>query len=76
MSINDIINSGHSWAAERAQYALQISAVVKAGEMSASEGKELLADLVSTERLEESAANAELRSALVFAIGEIAAAMI
>jgi polyhydroxyalkanoate synthesis regulator phasin len=76
MSINDIINSGQEWAAERAQYALQISAVVKAGEMSASEGKELLADLVSTERLEESAANAELRSALVFAIGEIAAAMI
>lgn len=65
MNLNDIINSGNSWAAERAQYAVQVSEAVATGQISADEGKAILADLISTENLEESAANAELRAALV-----------
>lgn len=65
MNLNDIINSGNSWAAERAQYAVQVSEAVATGQLSVEEGRAILADLIRTENLEESAANAELRAALV-----------
>lgn len=65
MNLNDIINSGNSWAAERAQYAVQVSEAVATGQLSVEEGRAILADLIRTENLEESAANAEIRAALV-----------
>ena len=65
MNLNDIINSGNSWAAERAQYAVQVSEAVATGQISVEEGRAILADLIRTENLEESAANAELRASLV-----------
>lgn len=73
--LNDIINSGNTWAAERAQYTAQVSEAVASGQLSADEGKAILADLISTEKLEESAVNAELRAALVELVTIAAKAM-
>lgn len=74
--LTDIINSGESWAAERAQYALQVSEAVSSGQLSADEAKEILADLISTEKLEEASTNAQLRAALVEAVSTAASMMI
>jgi len=73
--LSDIINSGQQWAIDRANYAVQVSEAVASGQLSAEEGKEILADLISTEKLEESANNAQLRAALVELVTIAAKAM-
>lgn len=70
-TLHAVMNSGQPWAAERAQYALQIAEAVGAGQLSASEAKELLADLVSTEKLDEASSDMQLRAALVFGVTEL-----
>ena len=74
-ALTELVNSGESWAAERAQMAIQIEEAVKSGDLSADEAKELLTDLIDTEKLEEESTNAQVRAALVFAIKEAAALM-
>ena len=69
--LNAVMNSGQSWAMERAQYAMQVHEAVGAGQLSASEAKELLADLVSTEKLDEASSDMQLRAALVFGITQL-----
>ena len=69
--LNDVINSGSPWAAERAQYALQVHAAVAAGELSASEAKEILEDLISTEKLQDAAADQQAVAALVFGVTQL-----
>ena len=73
--LSDIINSGQQWAIDRANYAVQVSEAVASGQLSAEEVKEILADLISTEKLEESANNAQLRAALVELVTIAAKAM-
>jgi polyhydroxyalkanoate synthesis regulator phasin len=69
--LNEVINSGSPWAAERAQYALEVHQAVGAGQLSPSEAKEILADLISTEKLQESAADQQAVAALVFGVQQL-----
>ena len=70
-ALAELMNSGNTWAAERAQYALQVHEAVGAGQLSASEAKEILQDLISTEKLEEAAADQQARAALVFGVTQL-----
>ena len=65
-ALAELMNSGNTWAVERAQYALQVHEAVGAGQLSASEAKEILQNLISTDKLEEAAADQQSRAALVF----------
>jgi polyhydroxyalkanoate synthesis regulator phasin len=67
----ELMNSGNQWAAERAQYALQVHEAVGAGQLSPSEAKEILQDLISTDKLEEAAADQQARAALVFGVTQL-----
>jgi polyhydroxyalkanoate synthesis regulator phasin len=69
--LTELMNSGQPWAAERAQYALQVHAAVGAGQLSPSEAKEILMDLISTQKLEEAAADQQARAALVFGVTQL-----
>jgi polyhydroxyalkanoate synthesis regulator phasin len=70
-TLSELMNSGNQWAAERAQYALQVHQAVGAGQLSASEAKEILQDLISTDKLEEAAADQQARAALVFGVTQL-----
>jgi polyhydroxyalkanoate synthesis regulator phasin len=70
-ALAELMNSGNPWAAERAQYALQVHEAVGAGQLSASEAKEILQDLISTDKLEEAAADQQARAALVFGVTQL-----
>ena len=69
--LTEVINGGQPWAAERAQYALQVHEAVGAGQLSPSEAKEILQDLISTDKLEEAAADQQARAALVFGVTQL-----
>jgi len=69
--LTEVMQSGNTWAAERAQYALQVHEAVGAGQLSASEAKEILQDLISTEKLQEAAADQQLTAALVFGVTQL-----
>ena len=70
-TLSELITSGNQWAAERAQYALQVHEAVGAGQLSPSEAKEILQDLISTDKLEEAAADQQARAALVFGVTQL-----
>ena len=70
-ALAELMNSGNTWAAERAQYALQVHEAVGAGQLSTSEAKEILQDLISTDKLEEAAADQQARAALVFGVQQL-----
>jgi polyhydroxyalkanoate synthesis regulator phasin len=70
--LTEVMNSGQPWAAERAQYALQVHEAVGAGQLSPSEAKEILMDLISTEKLQEAAADQQAVAALVFGVTQLA----
>ena len=70
-ALTELMNSSNQWAAERAQYALQVHEAVGAGQLSPSEAKEILQDLISTEKLEEAAADQQARAALVFGVTQL-----
>ena len=67
----ELMNSGNQWAAERAQYALEVHEAVGSGQLSPSEAKEILHDLISTDKLEEAAADQQARAALVFGVTQL-----
>jgi polyhydroxyalkanoate synthesis regulator phasin len=69
--LSELLTSGNQWAAERAQYALQVHEAVGAGQLSPSEAKEILQDLISTDKLEEAAADQQARAALVFGVTQL-----
>ena len=69
--LHEVINSGQPWAAERAQYALQIAEALQTGGISQSEARALLEDLVNTEKLEAEGADLQLRAALVFGVTQV-----
>ena len=64
----EIALSNEPWAAQRAQYALQICEAVNKGEMTADEGQELLRDLVRMDRLDSESSDMRLKAALVSAV--------
>ena len=70
-ALAELMNSGNTWAAERAQYALQVHEAVGAGQLSASEAREILQNLISTDKLEEAAADQQARAALVFGVQQL-----
>ncbi len=70
--LTELMSSGHPWAAQRAQYALEIQQAVGSGQLSPSEAKELLADLISTEKLQEAGADQQAAAALVFGVTQLA----
>jgi len=70
-ALAELMNSGNTWAVERAQYALQVHEAVGAGQLSASEAKEILQNLISTDKLEEAAADQQARAALVFGVQQL-----
>jgi len=70
-ALAELMNSGNTWAAERAQYALQVHEAVGAGQLSTSEAKEILQDLISTDKLEEAAADQQTRAALVYGVTQL-----
>jgi polyhydroxyalkanoate synthesis regulator phasin len=70
-ALAELMNSGNTWAAERAQYALQVHQAVGAGQLSPSEAKAVLQDLISTDKLEEAAADQQARAALVFGVTQL-----
>ncbi len=70
-ALAELMNSGNTWAVERAQYALQVHEAVGAGQLSASEAKEILQDLISTDKLEEAAADQQTRAALVYGVTQL-----
>ncbi len=69
--LHEVINSGQPWAAERAQYALQIAEALQTGSISQSEARALLEDLIATEKLEAEGADLQLRAALVFGVTQV-----
>jgi hypothetical protein len=69
--LHEVINSGQPWAAERAQYALQIAEALQNNQISQDEARALLEDLINTEKLEAAGADLQLRAALVFGVTQI-----
>ena len=59
---------GRPWAEQRAQTALQIAEAYARREISTSEYKELMEDLVRADRLDEEADDLDVKSALVSAV--------
>lgn len=69
--LHEVMNSGQAWAAERAQYALQVNEAVQNGELSPSEAKEILNDLISTANLDSLSSDIQLRAALVYGVTQL-----
>jgi polyhydroxyalkanoate synthesis regulator phasin len=69
--LTEVMNSGQPWAADRAKYALDVHGAVGAGQLSPSEAKEILQDLISTDKLQEAAADQQAIAALVFGVTEL-----
>lgn len=67
-----LAQSDRPWAAERASVALQICEAYQQGQIGDSEFKELLLDLVRTDKLDEEADDINLKTMLVTAIYGIA----
>ncbi len=71
MNLFEITNAGEPWAAERARYALQVHEAVSAGQLSPSEAKEILEDLIATDKLDQEATDQQTRAALVFGVTQL-----
>jgi polyhydroxyalkanoate synthesis regulator phasin len=67
----EVMNSGHPWAAERAQYALQVHEALQNGQISPDEAREILNDLINTDKLNQVATDQQVRAALVFGVTQI-----
>jgi len=66
--LNELVGCGHGWAEERAMMAMDIVEQRNNGAITPSEAKELLEDLVATDKLEAVADNIQIKAALVSAI--------
>jgi polyhydroxyalkanoate synthesis regulator phasin len=70
--LQELTQCGRPWAAQRAEMALQICAAVQNGDISESEFKELMADLVRMDKLDEEADDLETKTMLVTAVYAVA----
>jgi len=66
-----VASSGDQWAAERAQYALQIHDAVTSGQLSKEEATEVLQDMIATQQLQEQAQADQVKAALFFGITQL-----
>lgn len=66
--LKEIAANGPPWAAERAEYAIEITAAVHAGAIDIGEYQELMRDLVRGDVLDQEADDMETRAALVQAV--------
>lgn len=71
-TLQQIAASGQPWAAQRAQYALEMTQAVNRGELNPSEYQELMRDLVRMDKLDEEASDIELKTMLVMAVYGVA----
>lgn len=69
--LHEVVNSGQSWAADRANMALQVHEALATGQISQDEAREVLNDLIATEKLDAEATDLQLRAALVFGVQQI-----
>ena len=69
--LHEVINSGQPWAAERANYALQVAEALQTNQISQDEARAILNDLIATEKLEAEGADLQLRAALVFGVTQV-----
>jgi hypothetical protein len=67
-----IAGCGRAWAAERANFAVMITEQYQGGGLDESEYKELMRDLVRTDRLDQEADDLELKTALFTAVYAVA----
>lgn len=63
--LKSLVGCGKSWAEEKATMAIEFQGMYERGELSADEYKELLEDLIRTDRLDEEADDMAVKSALV-----------
>lgn len=70
--LQQLTQCGRPWAAERAQLALMICEQYHQGQFSESEYKELLLDLVRSDRLDSEADDIEVKTMLVTAVYAVA----
>jgi polyhydroxyalkanoate synthesis regulator phasin len=63
------------WASQRAAYALQVAQGVQSGQLSTDEAKEILSDLVSTDKLDQDATDAQIKATLVFGVSQLISMM-
>ncbi len=69
--LHEVINSGQTWAAARAAMALQVQEALSQGQMSQDEAREILNDLINTEKLDSEATDLQVRATLVFGVTQI-----
>ena len=67
-TLKELASNDHSWAAERAQMALDIVAQRNSGALSPAEARELLEDIIATDKLNDVADDMAVKAALVTAI--------
>lgn len=66
--LNELVGCGHGWAEERAMIAIDIINQRNSGAITPGEARELLEDLIATDKLEAVADNIQVKAALVSAI--------
>jgi polyhydroxyalkanoate synthesis regulator phasin len=71
-TLKQLADSGPGWAAERAQTALLIAQAYGKGQLEEDEFKELMLDLVRTDKLDEEADDLETKTMLVTAVYAVA----
>jgi polyhydroxyalkanoate synthesis regulator phasin len=71
-TLKEIADNGPGWAAERAQTALLIAQAFGKGQIEEDEYKELMLDLVRSDKLDEEADDLEMKTMLVTAVYAVA----
>jgi hypothetical protein len=64
-ALRELAHCDRPWAAQRAKYALELAELYENDELSADEFKELLEDLVRTDKLDDEADDIEIKTLLV-----------
>jgi hypothetical protein len=63
--LQKLIGCGNAWAEERASTAIELASIHSNGEISDSEYKELLEDLIRTDSISDDASDIEFKSMLI-----------
>ena len=63
-----VVANAPEWASRRAKYALEITSMLEAGELTESEYQELMRDLITADEFHKEADNLEVKNYLVAAV--------
>ena len=66
--LEQLASCGRPWAEQRAQFALEITGSLERGEISESEYKELMIDLIASDQFMAEADDMEIKNMLVAAV--------